>query len=214
MQKLLKPKQNLLNRERSRDQCHEKYCLQVLLVTTTAVTATADPDADPYYAVYGYNPGYTAALGYPYFAAGTGYALPPSYGSNSYGYIPRTVNTRGYGYNTLHSSPHPGSGYIPQHTVSGYNPHIVSTEAYHPQHSVALHANNVVRPEAAPHSVAAVPEVGHHDLHHHDPHHHDLQHVTATQYHAQDEEGNYSFGYRNPNSARTESGNPYTGVTG
>ena len=46
----------------------------------------------------------------------------------------------------------------------------------------------------------------------------DLSHlestVTSSQYHAQDEEGNYSFGYSNPNSARMETGNPYTGVMG
>ena len=38
--------------------------------------------------------------------------------------------------------------------------------------------------------------------------------VTSRQYHAQDEEGNYSFGYSNPNSARVEAGNPRTGVQG
>ena len=38
--------------------------------------------------------------------------------------------------------------------------------------------------------------------------------IVSSQYHAQDEEGNYSFGYSNPNGAREESGNPYTGVTG
>ena len=46
----------------------------------------------------------------------------------------------------------------------------------------------------------------------------DLSHlepgVTSSQYHAQDEEGNYSFGYNNPNSARMETGNPITGVMG
>ena len=38
--------------------------------------------------------------------------------------------------------------------------------------------------------------------------------VTSRQYHAQDEEGNYSFGYSNPSSARAEAGNPRTGVQG
>ena len=36
----------------------------------------------------------------------------------------------------------------------------------------------------------------------------------SSQYHAQDEEKNYSFGYANPNSARVEAGNALTGVTG
>ena len=36
----------------------------------------------------------------------------------------------------------------------------------------------------------------------------------SSQYHAQDEEKNYSFGYSNPVSARQEEGNALTGVTG
>ena len=36
----------------------------------------------------------------------------------------------------------------------------------------------------------------------------------SSQYHAQDEEKNYSFGYSNPSSARAEAGNPRTGVQG
>ena len=95
---------------------------------------------------------------------------------------------------------------------------------------------------AAPHSIAAVPDLSlaashnvpvaapvpavHHAapveaVHHAAPapvvHHAaaaPAPHITASQYHAQDEEGNYSFGYSNPNSAREERGNPYTGVTG
>merc|ERR1712098_204655 len=38
--------------------------------------------------------------------------------------------------------------------------------------------------------------------------------VTSTQFHSQDEEKNYAFGYSNINSARQESGNALTGVTG
>ena len=38
--------------------------------------------------------------------------------------------------------------------------------------------------------------------------------VTSSQYHSQDEDKNYSFGYSNINSARQESGNAYTGVVG
>merc|ERR1711953_943154 len=38
--------------------------------------------------------------------------------------------------------------------------------------------------------------------------------LTSSQYHAQDEEGNYSFGYTNPTSARQETGNPLTGIRG
>lgn len=38
--------------------------------------------------------------------------------------------------------------------------------------------------------------------------------IVASQYHAQDEAGNYNFGYDNINSARMESGNSETVVTG
>ena len=36
----------------------------------------------------------------------------------------------------------------------------------------------------------------------------------SSQYHAQDEDKNFAFGYTNINSARQEAGNAYTGVTG
>merc|ERR1711874_815972 len=38
--------------------------------------------------------------------------------------------------------------------------------------------------------------------------------LVSSQYHAQDEDKNFSFGYSNINSARHEAGNAYTGVTG
>ena len=38
--------------------------------------------------------------------------------------------------------------------------------------------------------------------------------VTSSQFHSQDEEGNYAFGYNNINSFRVESGNALTGVSG
>merc|ERR1719228_2058499 len=38
--------------------------------------------------------------------------------------------------------------------------------------------------------------------------------VTSSQFHSQEEEKNYSFGYSNINSARVESGNAGTGVSG
>merc|ERR1739847_210123 len=38
--------------------------------------------------------------------------------------------------------------------------------------------------------------------------------VVSSQYHSQDEETNFAFGYSNINSARHEAGNAYTGVAG
>merc|ERR1712054_409523 len=42
----------------------------------------------------------------------------------------------------------------------------------------------------------------------------DVPSVTSSQFHAQDEDGNYSFGYKNVNGFRVESGNSLTGVSG
>jgi len=44
--------------------------------------------------------------------------------------------------------------------------------------------------------------------------HGDYQSVSSSQYHNQDEEGNYAFGYNNVNGARQEEGNSLTGVMG
>jgi len=41
-----------------------------------------------------------------------------------------------------------------------------------------------------------------------------IQSVTSSQFHSQDESGNFAFGYNNVNGAREESGNIQTGVTG
>merc|ERR1711936_543842 len=60
-----------------------------------------------------------------------------------------------------------------------------------------------VSPVSGAHSVAAVGDVTHLEAS-----------LTSSQYHAQDEEGNYSFGYTNPTSARQETGNPLTGIRG
>jgi len=44
--------------------------------------------------------------------------------------------------------------------------------------------------------------------------HADYPSVSSSQYHSQDEEGNYAFGYNNVNGAREEEGNSLTGVRG
>ena len=144
--------------------------------------AAADPKSDPHYGHYGHHGRYYPATAYPYYAY-TGYG----YGGIGVQYQP---------YDSVPSVYYPNHQY---NSVASYSPHAVSAVGLGPH----IDGGKVVRPEGAPHSVAAVPEVGH-----------ETQHVSATQYHAQDEEGNYSFGYRNPNGARYETGNPYTGITG
>jgi len=59
---------------------------------------------------------------------------------------------------------------------------------------------------AAPRAVAAAPVAV--------ASHGDYQSVSSSQYHSQDEEGNYAFGYNNVNGARQEEGNSLTGVMG
>jgi hypothetical protein len=44
--------------------------------------------------------------------------------------------------------------------------------------------------------------------------HAEVPSVTSSQFHSQDEEGNYAFGYKNINGYRVESGNVLTGVSG
>ena len=149
--------------------------------------ATADPVSDPYYGHYGHHGRYNAATAYPYYAAYNGYV------GSGVQYHPNFYQSYS---NALPSAYY--SNYR-QSDVPSYYPYAGPAGRHGPH----IEGSKVVRPEGAPHSVAAVPEVGH-----------ETQHVTATQYHAQDEDGNYSFGYRNPNGARHETGNPYTGITG
>merc|ERR1712058_131557 len=77
--------------------------------------------------------------------------------------------------------------------------HTIAAPAVAAVHTVAAPAVAAVRTVAAPVVAevrAAVPT------------------VTSTQFPSQDEEKNYAFGYSNINSARQESGNALTGVTG
>ena len=79
-------------------------------------------------------------------------------------------------------------------------PAVVASYSAAPAAAVAAPAAVVAAPAAAVAEVRgapAVPSLG-----------------ESSQYHAQDEEKNYSFGYANPNSARVEAGNALTGVTG
>merc|ERR1739838_779072 len=80
--------------------------------------------------------------------------------------------------------------------------------AYRRVASAPIVAAPAVRAIAAPavHAVAAAPVVAEVRA--------AVPTVTSTQFHSQDEAKNYAFGYSNINSARQESGNALTGVTG
>ena len=164
--------------------------------------------AEPYYGSLGY-----AGLGYRHYQSPSSY-LYPSSPALSYRYLPRLTHN----YHTTPQAPvtptvaSPASprtavrvfapavgGVAP---VEGYTP---AVEGYAPAVGRLGPAVEGVGPAVegeAPHSVAAVPDVSH------------LTSPVASQYHAQDEEGNYSFGYNNPVSARVETGSPLTGVRG
>jgi len=86
--------------------------------------------------------------------------------------------------------------------TSGYISPVVRTVHTAPVAAVAPVAR--VTPVAAAAPVAAVAAVAPEA---------DVPSVTSSQFHSQDEAGNFAFGYNNVNGAREESGNVDTGVT-
>jgi len=86
--------------------------------------------------------------------------------------------------------------------TSGYISPVVRTVHTAPVAAVAPVAR--VAPVAAAAPVAAVAAVAPEA---------DVPSVTSSQFHSQDEAGNFAFGYNNVNGAREESGNVDTGVT-
>ena len=131
---------------------------------------------------------YYGTFGYGVFGGSViGYPLAYSPGY-AVANVPATYNYAApvnYGYAATASS-------APVHTIAAP----VITKAAH------LTAAPVIA-EAAP----AIAEV-HSELHA------KVLSVTSSQFHSQDEEGNYAFGYNNINSFRVESGNALTGVSG
>ena len=97
-------------------------------------------------------------------------------------------------------------------SYAGYAPYSYSPNSYashqsygYPSYSYDHTPVKVLpTPEAAPLSAApAVADIPS-----------EVPSVTSTQFHSQDEEGNYAFGYSNNNSYRVESGSAVGGVTG
>ena len=183
--------------------------------------------AEPYYGSLGY-----AGLGYRHYQSPSSYAYthPPSPAA-SYRYLPRLT----YNYHTAPQAPVAptlASSATPTPAVRVFAPadrgvapaavrrvglavedrYAPAVEGVGPAVGRLGPAVGGVGPAVegvgpavggdAAHSVAAVADVSH------------LTSPVASQYHAQDEEGNYSFGYNNPVSARMETGSPLTGVRG
>ena len=194
---------------------------------------TADPtaEAEAFYSPFGYADvgGYSGYNGYNgYYSSPHHYAGYRGYNYPHLGY----QNYPGQYYVSPYTASPAPSLYHPHAPVAPYTagtPHIAAAPplASGAPHlaaapSPAAHIASLAAAPAAPHSIAAVADVPHphHDVHGDVPPPPPAPAgvaypaVTTSQYHAQDEEGNYSFGYVNPNGARTEMGNPYTGVTG
>ena len=196
----------------------------MILLPSLLLLCRADAEADglPYYGL-GY-PG----LGYRHYQRPS-YLYPPAY---SYSYLPRLqaapVSYNNYNYHSAQLAPiAPTLPAVaaPRHAVGGFPPAVgefapavrgvgPAVGGFDPAVGGVAPAVGRVGPAVGgvgpavgevAHSVAAVADVSHLEPH---------SGVTASQYHAQDEEGNYSFGYNNPNSARMETGNPHTGVRG
>merc|ERR1719483_657903 len=171
-------------------------CLSLLLARSCA-------EADPYYGGVAYGSYGSAALSYPY-AYSNGFSAP-----HTFGYAAPTA----YGYAAA-PAVHADAAYAPAvhaaaafdyvHGAASYAPVAHAAAAYAP----AVHASTApVITKVANLIAAPVAEV-------HSEFHSSVPSVTSSQFHSQDEEGNYAFGYNNINSARQESGNVETGVSG
>jgi len=161
-----------------------------VLVVISALIAGICADADALYGAYGAYGG--AALGYPY-AYARGYARPAVAAAHVVA-APAVRTIAAPAVAAVHTVAAPAVAAV--HTVAAPAVRTVAAPAVAAVHTVA--AAPVIA-KAAPVVAevrAAVPT------------------VTSTQFHSQDEEKNFAFGYSNINSARQESGNALTGVTG
>ena len=153
-------------------------------VCLSLLLARSCAEADPYYGGVAYGSYGSAALSYPY-AYSNGFSAP-----HTFGYAAPTA----YGYAAAPAV----------HADAAYAPAVHAAAAYAP----AVHASTApVITKVANLIAAPVAEV-------HSEFHSSVPSVTSSQFHSQDEEGNYAFGYNNINSARQESGNVETGVSG
>jgi len=157
-----------------------------VLVVISALIAGICADADALYGAYGAYGG--AALGYPY-AYARGYARPAVAAAHVVA-APAVRTIAAPAVAAVHTVAAPAVAAV--HTVAAPAVRTIAAPAVRtvaaPVIAKAAHVVAEVR--------AAVPT------------------VTSTQFHSQDEEKNFAFGYSNINSARQESGNALTGVTG
>merc|ERR1712098_113770 len=166
--------------------------MKVLVVVSALIAGIcADADADAlYYGSYGAYGG--RALGYPY-AYARGYAAPAVAAVRTVAAAPVVAAP------AVRTIAAPAVRTIAAPAVAAV--HTVAAPAVAAVHTVAAPAV-----AAAPVIAKAAPVVAEVRA--------AVPTVTSTQFHSQDEEKTYAFGYSNINSARQESGNALTGVTG
>merc|ERR1711981_959336 len=154
----------------------------LILVSAVVAGISAEADADAlYYGAYGAYGG--AALGYPY-AYARGYARPA------------VAAVR-----TVAAAPVVAAPAV--HAVAAPVVRTVAAAPVAAVHTVAAAPVAAVRTVAAPVITKAAPVVAEVRA--------AVPTVTSTQFHSQDEDKNYAFGYSNINSARHEAGNALTG---
>ena len=175
----------------------------------SGLTGWAGYGGHPYPYLAGYAPQPQAPY-YPGYARHAPVISPVLSNAHAPSLSPAPAHFRAPDHGALHISAlsaHPG---VP-HSVAAVPD--LSPLSSAPAPSLALAPQHAPAYDVAPaHHVATAPQAAPapHISHGHAP----SPHVTTSQYHAQDEEGNYSFGYNNPNSAREERGNAHTGVRG
>merc|ERR1719483_549298 len=184
-----------------------------VLVCLSFLLARSCAEADPYYGGVAYGAYGSAALSYPYVYS-NGFSAPHTFGyaaPTAYGYAAAPAVHADAAYApAVHAATafdyvHGAASYAPvAHAAAAYAPAVHAAAAYAP----AVHASTApVITKVANLIAAPVAEV-------HSEFHSSVPSVTSSQFHSQDEEGNYAFGYNNINSARQESGNVETGVSG
>merc|ERR1711990_799506 len=185
--------------------------LLLLLPLLTSVCGDADPwvDNDLYYGTvyqgeFAYSAGPTTVRQKSSHSDLHAQALERSYVEAPAAYVQPAVQPAYLGHQYLSHQPTVIAAEYSTLPVGGV--YATDYQSYQlPSHYSAPVAVATPSSYAAPAAIAAPVATANHG---------DYQSVSSSQYHSQDEEGNYAFGYNNVNGARQEEGNSLTGVMG
>jgi len=207
------------------------HLLLLLLPLLSSVCADADPwvDNDLYYGtVYQGEFAYSAGPTHVRQKSSHSHLHPQAVERNYFeapapaaAYVQPAVQPAYLGHQYLHHQPTVFAAEYSTLPVRGgyatdYQSYHLSTPYSAPAAGYLTHSNYAAPPAAvaAPVVVAAAPVAAAVAAPVAIASHGDYQSVSSSQYHSQDEEGNYAFGYSNVNGARQEEGNSLTGVMG